>query len=384
MLAEIFKKEEKKVEYIELIYDLIFVYIIGRNNSLISTVEHGFIPGGVYLTYLLTTLIALHIWYLTTVFINRYGTKSVAEYVGIFINMYLLYYMADGTRADWQSFYMKYNIAWGLIMVNLAVQYLIKLRGEDKLMPWKSAHIKFTVTALLVEAAVVFASIPVYHLTGLPLSPLAMLFGMAAVLFRRDIRGLMGVDFTHLTERVMLFVVFTFGEMIISISGYFEGGVTFRSVYFSFMAFLIVAGLFLIYGYFYDNIINREQETTGALYTLLHIFLIVSLNNISVALEFMREPEVDSLPKNIFLVSSFIVYYIFLFSLEKYAYGCKKPHKGFWVLVAGLSLAFAALIAVFHNAADLSIAITVIYIYSMLAICVIHSRKHKRLIENDC
>ena len=43
MFADIFKKEEKKVEYIELIYDLIFVYIIGRNNSLISSVEHGFI-----------------------------------------------------------------------------------------------------------------------------------------------------------------------------------------------------------------------------------------------------------------------------------------------------------------------------------------------------
>ena len=27
--------KEKKVEYIELIYDLIFVYIIGRNNSLL-------------------------------------------------------------------------------------------------------------------------------------------------------------------------------------------------------------------------------------------------------------------------------------------------------------------------------------------------------------
>ena len=27
-------KKEKKVEYLELIYDLIFVFIIGRNNSL--------------------------------------------------------------------------------------------------------------------------------------------------------------------------------------------------------------------------------------------------------------------------------------------------------------------------------------------------------------
>ena len=28
-------QDEKKVEYIELIYDLIFVYLIGRTNSLL-------------------------------------------------------------------------------------------------------------------------------------------------------------------------------------------------------------------------------------------------------------------------------------------------------------------------------------------------------------
>ena len=36
-------KEEKKVEYIELIYDLIFVYMIGRNSNLVHTIHDGFI-----------------------------------------------------------------------------------------------------------------------------------------------------------------------------------------------------------------------------------------------------------------------------------------------------------------------------------------------------
>ena len=319
MFADIFKKEEKKVEYIELIYDLIFVYIIGRNNSLISSVEHGFVSWSVYLTYFLTTLIALHIWYLTTVFINRYGSKSVAEYIGIFINMYLLYYMADGTRVAWHEYYTNYTVAWGLILINLAVQYFIKLKQTEKFMPWKTAHMRYSIVTPLIEAFIVLGSIPLYHLTGIALSPLALVFGLAAVFFRKDLNRLMSVDFAHMTERVMLYVVFTFGEMIISITGYFQGGFTFRSVYFSLMAFLVVAGLFLIYGYFYDHIIDREQETSGSGYMLLHIFLITALNNIAVALEFMREPEVDDLLKNVFLVASFVVYYIFLFSLEKYA-----------------------------------------------------------------
>lgn len=53
--------KEKKVEYLELIYDLIFVYIVGRNNSLLQHIEGGFVSGGVFLGYLLGTLAIIQI-----------------------------------------------------------------------------------------------------------------------------------------------------------------------------------------------------------------------------------------------------------------------------------------------------------------------------------
>ena len=93
-------KEEKKVEYIELIYDLIFVYLIGRNNSLLHAIQDGFIQPGAFLTYILSTLVILHVWYFSMLFINRYGANDLAEHLCIFINMYLLYYMGDGTQVQ--------------------------------------------------------------------------------------------------------------------------------------------------------------------------------------------------------------------------------------------------------------------------------------------
>ena len=89
------EKQEKKVEYIELIYDLIFVYIIGRNNHLLHIMENGFISGSAFLTYMVTTLIILQIWYYTTLFVNRYGENDKQMYMGIFVNMYLLYFIAS-------------------------------------------------------------------------------------------------------------------------------------------------------------------------------------------------------------------------------------------------------------------------------------------------
>ena len=63
-------KEEKKVEYLELIYDLIFVYIVGRNNSLIQAVGNGFVPAWTFIAYILCTLAVIQIWNYSTFYIT--------------------------------------------------------------------------------------------------------------------------------------------------------------------------------------------------------------------------------------------------------------------------------------------------------------------------
>jgi len=370
-------KEEKKVEYIELIYDLIFVYLIGRNNSLLHAIQDGFIRPGAFLTYLLTTLIILHVWYFSMLFINRYGSNGPAEHVCIFINMYLLYYMGDGIRVHWEDAYFRFNGAWCLILLNLAVQYYLKYRSAAKAAPWETAHIRRQIALILIQAAVVAVSIPLFPVVGVPLSPLALVFGLVASAVTRDLGNLMAVDFAHLTERVMLFVVFTFGEMIIGISGYFEGGMGFDTVYFSLMAFLIVVGLFLSYEYLYDHIIHREASASGNSYMLLHIFLIAAMNNITAALEFMREPAVRAAPKNAFLVASFLIYFLFLFLLERYAPVRVKGSRKFFGQLVGLGAAFALVMVLCYRNSYLSIALTVVFIYALFFVLVRRGRTIK-------
>lgn len=320
-LLDFLKNEEKKVEYVELIYDLIFVYIIGRNNSLVDHIANGFIAPDAFITYVLCTLITIQIWYLTTLFINRYGDNGAAEYIGLFINMYLLYYMADGTRLNWQAHFYSYNIAWMLILVNILVQYYLKYRKTVRETPWESSNIRFFMYMLLAMIAVIGVGILLYAPTGLPLTPLAMFVGILFTIFGRSPLDLMAVDFPHLAERVMLYVVFTFGEMIIVAGSYFSGGFNFSTVYFSGCAFLIVVGLFMSYGFMYDKLLNREMSVNGNTYMLLHIFIIFSLSCLTMALEFMREDEIALIPKIIFLVSSFVIYYVCIFALAPFLKG---------------------------------------------------------------
>ena len=151
-MSELFHGGEKKVEYIELIYDLIFVYLVGRNNALLHTIENGFFTAPTYAPYIVATLVILQVWYFSSLFINRYGTNGRLEHIGIFINMYLLYYMAQGTRVDWQGYYTRYNVAWGLIVLNLAGMYLYRRRVASKNAPWEMAQITSVARTLLIMA----------------------------------------------------------------------------------------------------------------------------------------------------------------------------------------------------------------------------------------
>ncbi len=99
------------------------------------------------------------------------------------------------------------------------------------------------------------------------------------------------------------------------------------SVYFTAMAFLIVSVLFLSYEVLYNHIIDREKVTTGLTYMLIHVFLIFALNLLTTALEFMRDTRVSLLPKTVFLVTAFLLYYLCLFALIRGA-GKKAYRRG--------------------------------------------------------
>ena len=115
--------KEKKVEYIELIYDLIFVYVIGRNNKLLQHFENGFVKPESFAIYIVFTLAVIQIWSFSMYYINIYGKKNIREHIFFFINMFLLYFVGEGARADWYAFHTQIHVAWALILANIGVDH---------------------------------------------------------------------------------------------------------------------------------------------------------------------------------------------------------------------------------------------------------------------
>lgn len=375
MVKEIFEKKEKKVEYIELIYDLIFVYIIGRNNLLLHNIKDGFVEGGFFLSYIFCTLAVIQIWTFTTYYINVYGKKSVREHIFLFINMFLLYFLAQGIGSDWQVRHTQFHVAWALILVNIGVQYLLELRTHKE--NYHRRRIIRMAIVLFAEAVIVLLCLLEYNRFGSTyVSFAAVIFGILSVLIssRNSCNAL--VDFNHLSERVMLYVVFTFGEMIIAIAAYFEGGFSLNTLYFSLMGFLIVVGLFLSYGVFYDSILDHEKQTNGIGYILIHIFIIFALNNITVSLEFMRNDEVNLLAKMILIILSFLLYFSFLLTAGIYAKKRAKPTVKVMLTLAAIFLIFAVLMLVFRENMYINIAVSVLFVWAMFGAIYRFKAKH--------
>lgn len=373
-------KAEKKVEYLELIYDLIFVFAVGRNNSLLHHTENGFFSGSMFLTYVVCTLAVIQIWNYTTYYINLFGRNGVREHVSLFVNMFLMYFIAEGTRTDWSGYYVQYHVVWALILCNIGVQYWLELRHYRGDSAVRRQIVRLSLP-LFVEAAAVLGAMALYLAAGLELSWAAILLGILASFTMRGSIDAFKVDFPHLTERAMLYVVFTFGEMIIGISGYFEGGFTLNSLYFSLMAFLIVVALFLSYETVYDHIVDRERESDGMLYIFIHIFLVFALNNVTAALEFMRDTAVALVPKILFLTGSLLLYYVCLFLLGRFAKQRCGFTPRFYLAMAGVGVSFIVLMFLFREWMALNIAFTVVYVFGVFFVLRHIGRKSKEEVQ---
>lgn len=361
--------EEKRVEYIELIYDLFFVYLIGKNASLLDRVELGFITFGTFADYLVSSLIILQIWNYTTLFVNRFGKNGISDKLMMLINMFLLYIMGANTLHDWAANYGAYMGAWCLILLNLAVQYLCKLHIADNNLCKR--HIRQNALLLIIEAIMIGISIPVYYRFGVALGPWAVLIGIIAFPFLAKIP----TNFAHLTERIMLYVVFTFGDMILIVAEYFTGGFSLETLYFALISFLIVAGLFFSYGYVYDKLLDRRGDRSGSGYMLLHVFIIFSLSCVTTSLEFMRDAFVSSLPKTAMMVLSLLVFYLGLALTEKWSYRQYRIRGRFLLLLAGEFLVFTvAMVLSAGKGGYVTAAIALGFVYIQLGTLLLSGR----------
>ena len=327
------------VSNIELFYDLIFVYCISVITSLCHHVEGDFLSMDVWVTYMFSFAVVLQVWFFTTFLLNRYGDRSVSDNVCLFINMFLLYFLASGIQVDWRNSAFTFNLSWGLILFNLLVHWLIKRFLYNNLDKDDKSIMTGAAIVLGIQCVIVLIAAFLPEGPNAIASWVGLLFGGAIFVQVRTYRRKHS-NFGHLVERCSLLVIVAFGETIVAISAYMT---TTTTLLFPVLVFALVVGLFLIYIYERDNMTDHNKTTDGMGYLTITGWVIMVIGNLTVALEFMPDDEIAFIPKSAYLTICLVLYLLTSFVLGLF----NKPEFKYSVpYIAGRLAACAAIVIV--------------------------------------
>ena len=274
-------------------------------------VDGGFFSMGQWLGFTFSYLVVLQVWFFTTFLMNRYGDHSASDNVCLFVNMFLLYFLANSISAGWENSILTFNAAWALILANLFIHWVLKRLRYDNLDADDRAIMSRTAVVLTIELVMVVVAMFLPLEAGGWLSWIALLFG-SAVFSQSKTYDRKPARFAHLVERCSLITIIAFGETIVAIAVFMSG---FASIWYSMLVFALVVGLFLIYIYERDHMTDHHKDTNGMVYLTIAGWIILVIGNITVGLEYMPMDEVAAGPKSAYIAAGLVLYLLTSFLL---------------------------------------------------------------------
>ena len=303
------------VSNIELFYDLIFVFCISVTTSMCHHVHGDFLDLHTWGSFIFVYLVILQIWFFTTLLLNRYGDRSASENICLFINMFLLYSLANAISTDVaEGSFFTFHISWALILLNLVIHWASKLVRYDNLTKDDELIIRWNIATLCIQLTLLLVAELMPKDVQVNVTWVALAVG-AITWFQPATSDCKPSRFSHIAERCALLVIIAFGEMIVAVSSYMTTSVP---LHFSIFVFALVVGLFLIYIFEHDNMLDHHRKTSGIAFININIWVIVILGNLTVALEYMPDDDIARIPKSIMLCACLVTYLLTSFLLGRY------------------------------------------------------------------
>lgn len=109
------------------------------------------------------------------------------------------------------------------------------------------------------------------------------------------------------------------------------------------LVFVLVVGLFLVYFFHYDRMLDHKREDVGFGFMVLTAGLVFVVSNVTVALEYLPEDEVSAAPKSIYLAAGLGAYLALSLFLFRYN---KAPLRLSGVILASRIVACALIVGV--------------------------------------
>ena len=311
------KVKEKKVELIELFYDLIYVYAISKMTLLIEEPIDGSVDPTRFFYYIVFSIIIIQSWLQMTNYVNRYGTWRWYEYIMTATNMLAVVYLSVTITGEWTQYTaFTFNLSMIVMTLSVAILYAVQVHidKQDPDAARSSFWIMGIVTAMYAfSLSITFSD---YYDLALFTDILAVILGgILPFIFRKSYDPAI-ISFPHLTERLELLTIITFGESIVGMTGFFDTESA------SLVPVIIFAFVLLMFGNYVVQvhyIMNHHQIDDGKVLIYCHYFIILSVNIMTVALLYFESTEADHLLTALMLIFSQILFYMALEATSYYS-----------------------------------------------------------------
>jgi low temperature requirement protein LtrA len=307
--------EEKKVELIELFYDLIYVYAISRLTTLVEEPEHGVIPVTDLLRWLVVCLVILQAWLYLTNYVNRYGEWRWWEYLLTGANMFAAVYMSNTISRRWDEMSGTFNLAMLAMLACVALMYAVRAAEGGE----RAAAARNSITILLVDCLLYLcafvASLVSAGTIVVWLDVAAVVCGAFLPFFLRGSFDYGIINFPHLAERFELLTIITFGEGVVGMTGFFDPArPTLRPV----LVFLLIA---LMYGGYVLqlHVLSERRRVDRALRLMFsHYLIVMAVNLVTVSLLLLENSSANRTFVAVLMLASLAVFYAAMYADSVY------------------------------------------------------------------
>ncbi|MBN3553876.1 low temperature requirement protein A [Fictibacillus nanhaiensis] len=282
----------KKVVWLELFNDLIFVAAIAKVTHILLHLEEGVIPSSYLLKFVLIFVPIWWAWVGQTLYINRYGDDSMLQRMFMVIQMLFIIVMTASLSVDFDPYYLPFLTGYLGIRFITAIQYFISASeeyGERKLVA-KFLGRGFLFGALISLCSLFFDGGVRYLVLylGIAIDTIIPLLG------HKHLKKV-PINTPHLLERFGLLTLILLGEFIVSIIVI----VKVKDSIFSGITALVASFVLVIalWWQYFDNLekkIDKESRTSGQIIIYGHLVIFMALSLLASTIQLSYIHPVDS------------------------------------------------------------------------------------------
>lgn len=309
---------DKPVELFELFNDLIYVYAISQMTDILPHVR-GPVSGWYVVVYFLACLVVLQSWLFLTNYVNRFGRSTWPERIVESISMVAVIYLSTTISHDFAAYTMPFAVSMCIMLASISALYLMhSTRREPGALFARHFGILLAIFAALYLCIACINSFIPHVVTAVVLSAL-IIAGISVPAFIRTGFDPAFVDTGHLVERFEEFIILTFGETVVQMTGLFD------VQHFSLapiLVFVNVLLLFATYVSFIHTMIDHHLNGSRAMpFVYLHFVMIIAVNGLTISMSVLCH----SLAGGLGLIAvSEVAFYAALVGNNVYA---RKPEK---------------------------------------------------------